>query len=199
MLVCLLLNVVLIVSELYVLSKLKNKKDILKYYTYLQNFICLIVSIIFCIFVVGNMIFNLVIPEYVRGLRYVVSTSLLFTMLIYVLLLSGNKNNLISNKDFKGISGKKANMILHYICPLISLVSFIVFERSIVVSNGIWTMLVAIPSCLYWIIYLILSSLKLWKEPYEFSKSKNKIYDILLFIGIPISFILISFVLWNIR
>ena len=60
-------------------------------------------------------------------------------------------------------------------------------------------MLVAIPSCLYWIIYLILSSLKLWKEPYEFSKSKNKIYDILLFIGIPISFILISFVLWNVR
>ena len=80
MIILLLLNVIIIISEMYVFSKLKKKKEIFKYYTYLQNFLCLIVSIIFCVYIVGSMISNLVIPEYVRGLRYVVTTGLIFTL-----------------------------------------------------------------------------------------------------------------------
>ena len=48
-----------------------------------------------------------------------------------------------------------ANIILHYICPILSLVSFLLFEREIKISNGIWTAIVAIPSCIYWITYII--------------------------------------------
>lgn len=200
MIILLLLNVIIIISEMYVFSKLKKKKEIFKYYTYLQNFLCLIVSIIFCVYIVVSMISNLVIPEYVRGLRYVVTTGLIFTSFIYIILLSPNKNNVISNKDFKGIKGSTANIVLHYLCPVLSLISFIIFERNIKLETGIWTLLVAVPSCLYWIIYLILSITKLWEEPYDFSsKNNNKLFDVLLFVCIPLFFIVISFILWNVR
>jgi hypothetical protein len=195
LIVSLLINLLIIIIEIYVLSKLKNKKDLFKYYTYVQNVLCLIVSILFSVCVFSNMFFEFIIPEYVRGLRYMVTVGLIFTMLIYVLFL--RKNNVIEDKEFNGISGKKVNILLHYICPLLSLISFIGFERSIIVNNGIWTMLVAIPSCLYWVIYLILSVTKLWEEPYDFGDSK--LSNVLMFILIPISFIFISFILWNVR
>lgn len=200
MVILLLFNVIIIISEIYVLSRLKKKRELFKYYTYLQNFLCLIVSIIFCVYIMGNMISDLVIPEYVRGLRYVVTTGLIFTSFIYIILLSPNKNNVISNKDFKGIKGSTANIVLHYLSPLLSLISFVVFERNIDLDTNIWTLLVAIPSCLYWIIYLILSITKLWEEPYDFSSKKNnKLLDLLIIICIPLFFIIISFILWNIR
>ena len=167
-----------------------------KYYTYLQNILCLIVSIIFCIYIVINTFGYVVILEYIRGLRYVVTTGLVFTSFIYVVLLSSNKNNMITDRDFKGISGKMANVILHYLCPVISLVSFVFFERSIILDNGIWTMLVAIPSCLYWVLYFILTITKVWEETYDFSIKKN---NMLLFICIPIFFIIVSIILWNVR
>ena len=125
-----------------------------------------------------------------------VTTGLVFTSFIYVVLLSSNKNNMITDIDFKGISGKMANVILHYLCPVISLVSFVFFERSIILDNGIWTMLVAIPSCLYWVLYFILTITKVWEDPYDFSTKKN---NMLLFISIPIFFIIVSIILWNVR
>lgn len=202
MIMVFLLNLIIIISEIYVLSRLKNKIVVFKYYTYLQNFICLIVSSLFLVYLVGDILFNMVIPEYVRGLRYIVSTSLLFASIIYSVFLSSNKNNRISDKDFIGISGKKANMILHYLCPMLSLVSFIWFERSISLDNSIWTLLVIIPSCLYWVIYLVLSICKVWVEPYDFSNKKGKknvIFDILSVVSIPFIFVLISFIIWNLR
>ena len=36
-------------------------------------------------------------------------------------------------------------------------VNTVIFENEIVSTTSIWTALVAIPSCLYWIIYLILT------------------------------------------
>lgn len=195
------INMFIIYFELSTLSKVKRKKDIFKYYTYLQNFLTLIVSIVFSVFSFVYLVFNKDIPEFVRGLRYIVTCGLVATTLIYVVFLSSNKNNKITKNDFNSsISPKKANLILHYICPLLSVISFVGFERSIVLETGIWTILVAIPSIFYWIIYAILSSLKLWEEPYDLSFGKNnKVLNIIIIALIPISFILITFILWNIK
>lgn len=202
MIIVFLLNLIIVISEIYILSRLKNKLEVFKYYTYLQNVICLIVSSLFLIYLVGNVLFDSVIPEYIRGLRYVVSTSLVFASIIYIVFLSSNKKNRINDKEFVGISGKKANIILHYLCPILSLVSFICFEKSIILDNSIWTLLVIIPSCLYWVIYLVLSICKVWVEPYDFSNKsgkKNIIFDILSVVSIPFLFVLISFIVWNLR
>jgi len=202
--ISLVLNLIIIGCEIYILSKINNKKDIIKYYTYLQNFLALIISIVFSIYLIINIFLNISIPEYIKGLRYVATCGLIATMFIYVVFLSRNDKNVLSDSDFiDNFNPKKANFILHYFCPVISLLSFVIFERQIVLNTPEWTGYVAIPSCLYWIIYLILSTTKLWEEPYDFStpkgKKKNVLVDIAVMASLPISFILISFILWNLK
>lgn len=199
----LLFNLIIIGCEIYTFIKLRKKIDILKYYTYIQNFLTLVSSIIFSIYLVFAIFLNSTIPEFAKGLRYVTTCGLLATTFIYIVFLSSNSKNVITEKDFKTeLSPKKANFILHYFCPIISAISFVALERQIPLNNSIWTALVMLPSCLYWIMYLILSATKLWEEPYNFSsksKKKNILLEILTVISLPVSFILISFVLWNIK
>ena len=203
LLISLILNLIIVGCEIYTLSNIKRKINILKYYTFVQNLLALITSIIYSICLIISLISNNPPPEFARGLRYVATSGLVATMLIYVVFLSKNSKNIMSEEDFKAnFNPKKANFILHYFCPIISLISFVLFEREIVLNESVWTGYAAIPSCLYWIIYGVLSVAKLWEEPYDFSRSKEKkniFSDILIIISIPISFILITYILWNIK
>lgn len=202
--IALILNLIIIVCEIWTISKIRNKIDVIKYYTFLQNFLALISSIVFSIYLICNILFNVQIPEYVRGIRYVTTCGLVATTFIYTVFLSSKSKNLLTEKDFLSrINPKCANIILHYFCPFISLVSFVLFERQILLVEAKWTGYAAIPSCLYWGVYLILSITNLWEEPYDFSKKennkKNSLLEKLTMILLPLSFILISYVLWNIK
>lgn len=202
LIISLILNLIIVGCEIWILSKIRNKVNIIKYYTFLQNFISLIIGIIFCVYLVIAIFFEGTIPQFIKGFRYIATSGLIATMFIYVVFLSQNSKNLMSEKDFiSKFNPKVANFVLHYFCPVISLLSFVLFERQIVLNQLEWTGYVMIPSCLYWIIYLILSVTGLWKEPYDFSlsKNKNKFIEIITMISLPLSFILISYVLWNIK
>lgn len=198
LIIALILNIILIGLELMVLISIKGKRNILKYYTYLQNFLSLITSIIFSLCLIFCLSSKKSIPEFIKGLRYVSTCGLLATSFIFLIFLRKENKNVITQDDLLfNFNPKLANIILHYLSPLLSLVSLVFFEQVIILTNGIWTALVAIPSCLYWLVYLILSATKKWDEPYEFS-TKNKFIEVLTFILIPISFIVISIILWNI-
>lgn len=201
--ISLILNLIIILCEITTLSKIKRKINIIKYYTFLQNFLALISSGILSVYLIVNLFTNRLIPEFVKGLHYVTTCGLIATMFIYIVFLSSKSKNVLSENDFlSNFSPKKANFILHYFCPVVSLVSFVIFEREITLTHSIWTGYAAIPSCLYWIIYLILSVTNLWEAPYDFASSKGKkniLLEIITMIIIPISFVLISFVLWVIK
>lgn len=196
------INLIIIFFEFLALVHIRGKRNILKYYTYLQNFLALIASIVFSVCLIVCLISGRAMPEFARGFRYVATCGLTATTLVFVVFLGAGKKIAITEDDFlQGFSPKTANIILHYICPILSLVSFVLFEREIELSNGIWTAIVAIPSCLYWISYFILSAAKLWDEPYDFAScgKKNNICEIMSVLLIPLSFIAISFVLWNVK
>lgn len=196
----LLANIIIVILEFYALGHINGKRNILKYYTYLQNLLALIASLIFTVFGIIGMVFNRQIPEFVKGFRYIATCGLVATMFIFITFLGNGRKIAITDKDFcGGFSPKMANAILHYVCPLLSLISFVLLEREIPLCNGIWTGIVAIPSCAYWVIYLILSVTKKWEEPYQFSSpgKGNKFLDHLLYFILPLSFIAISFILWN--
>ena len=196
--ISLIINIIIIICEIFVLFHIKRKIDILKYYTYLQNLIALIVSLIYSIFLIVFLVSNKNF-EFIRGLRYVATCGLVSTLFIFVVFLGSGKKTGITKEDFNNFSPKLANCLLHYVVPILSIVSFVIFEREILLGNGIWTLIVAIPSCLYWIVYGYLSSTNKWVEPYQFSSGKNRIYDILIGIIIPIVFIIFSIILWNIK
>ena len=196
------INLIIVICEFLTLGHIRGKRNILKYYTYLQNFIGLIVSFIFCICLIPCIVSDRTIPEFVKGLRYTATCGLLATMLIFIAFLGAGKKIQITEDEFVfGYSPKTANIILHYICPTLSLVSFVLFEREITLTNGVWTGIVAIPSCIYWIIYIVFSVTKRWEEPYDFASQgeKNNIGEILSVLLIPLSFVAISFILWNIK
>ena len=188
LIVALILNLVISGCELYALVHIKDKLNILKYYTYLQNFLSLIVSLICCIYLTISIVSGETVPEFVMGLRYIATCGLVATMFIFIVFQPG-------------FNPKKANIIFHYVCPIVSLLSFVVFERQIDLSNDIWTAIVAIPSCIYWIVYIVLTKTKLWEEPYDFTATdkKNNFIEVLTVLLIPLSFIAISFILWNIK
>ena len=202
LIVALILNLVISGCELYALVHIKDKLNILKYYTYLQNFLSLIVSLICCIYLTISIVSGETVPEFVMGLRYIATCGLVATMFIFIVFLGNGKKIAITEDDFQpGFNPKKANIIFHYVCPIVSLLSFVVFERQIDLSNDIWTAIVAIPSCTYWIVYIVLSKTKLWEEPYDFTATdkKNNFIEVLTVLLIPLSFIAISFILWNIK
>ena len=108
----------------------------------------------------------------------------------------------MTEADFlPGCSPQMANSVLHYVCPVLSVLSFVLFERDISLSKGIWTSLAAIPSCLYWIVYAVLSATGLWEEPYAFAAQEEKgvLRKCLPFFLLPASFIALSFVLWIVK
>ena len=82
-----LINLIIIICEFRTLGHIRGKGNILKYYTYLQNFIGLIVSLLFCICLIGCTVSGRTIPEFVKGLRYTATCGLLATMLIFITFL----------------------------------------------------------------------------------------------------------------
>ena len=201
--ISLVLNLIIVGCEIWTLSKIKRKIYIIKYYTFLQNFLALIISIIFSLYIIIAIFQNGTIPEFIRGMRYIATSGLVATMFIYVIFLSSKSQNLMRKEDFiSNFNPKKANFILHYFCPIMSLLSFVIFEKQIILTQSEWTCYAAIPSCLYWIMYAILSATNLWEEPYDFSLTKEKkniLLEILVATSIPVVFILITYVLWNIK
>lgn len=197
------MNVAICICELYTLGNLKSKTDILKYYTFLQNFLALIVSALFSRYLIAAVFFDRPVPEFLRGLRYIATCGLMATTLIYAVFLSANGKNQLTPEDFIRLNPKTGNFLLHWFCPLVSCLSFVLFERQISLTDSLWTALAPIPSCLYWIVYLILSAAKLWEEPYDFSSGKagkkTAVPEVLTVTLIPLSFVAVSYVLWQLK
>ena len=199
------LNIVIVVLEIFVLTKLSDKKEILKYYTYLSNLIALIAGVIFAAVTLWNLIGGNSVPIWLKGIRFTATYMLVTTLFVFslVLLPSHKSGNTITAADFIGISPKLANLILHYLCPLISAFSFILLERQPVLAGSEWTLYAAIPTILYWTVYLILTAFNLWKDPYGFSQPSEKpgsfigiVAGIAMFALIPAMSMGLDYLLW---
>lgn len=176
LLTALALNVAIVTMEVFVLSHLSNKWDLLKYYTYLSNFIALITGIIFVVVTVLNLVSSNSTPVWLKGIRFSATYMLVTTLFVFsvVLLPWHSSGNLISHNDFSGsVSPKLANLVLHYLCPVLSAISFILFERKPVLSSSEWTFYGAIPTIIYWVIYLLLTAIHLWEDPYSLGKAEK--------------------------
>ncbi len=194
----LLFNSAIIVIETFVLLKVAEKKNIFKFYTFLSNFIALVVGIVFVGAGFIALLSNSTVPIWMKGLRFSATHSLASTLLVFAaVLMPLYKNGTISNeiKLFDGIGEKNANLLLHYICPILSIVSFLLFERNPALYDSQWTLYAALPSIIYWALYLVLTTAHCWKEPYGLArngKAKGKCFLVL----IPVMSVGIDYLLW---
>ena len=189
---------------MWALCGIRNKKYIFKYYTYLQNFISVLVSTFFVIAVASDcMNFHRLLTA-AKGFRYVATCGLVVTMFVFTFLsiTCREDKNRIGNSDCKpGYPYRLVNIVLHYIAPVLAVISFLWFEKPIVLTDSFWTAIVAIPSVLYWTAYLILTVTKKWDEPYNFSVSKSKtvndIAQVAFVLLFAVLFVFTSILLWE--
>ena len=136
------LNAAIVILEIFVLSHMTRKKDILKYYTYLSNLIALIAGCLYVATTVVNLFTGATAPMWLKGIRFSATYGLVTTLFVFhlVLLPMRRSGNLITHKDFhKRVTPKFANLVLHSLCPILSAVSFLLFERQPILAGGEWT------------------------------------------------------------
>ena len=125
-LLALISNIILIILELigFYLSITKHNKLLIKYYTQNSNLIALAASLLFVIYgfiAIFNTKAN--IPKWVKKARYVATCSLSLTL--FMVLLTPLP---FSNKNFVNVMFKESALYHHTLCPLLSIVSFVIFE-----------------------------------------------------------------------
>lgn len=170
-------NALLIAMQTWALGGIRNKRGLFRQYTYLQNFLSLLASTFFVIaFAADCMDVPQLLPV-ARGLRYVATCGLAVAMFVFTFLFicCRKEKNRIGSGDCKpGYPHRLVNIVLHYIAPVLAVVSFLRFEKPIALTDARWTAVAALPSIAYWIAYLVLTAAKRWEEPYDFSVSKNR-------------------------
>ena len=197
-------NVLLLVMQTWALCGIRSKNYLFKYYTYLQNLISIPVSAFFAIAIAAYCINVPHLLKAAKGFRYVATCGLAVTMFVFTFLsitCRKDKNRIGSSDCKPGYPYRLVNIVLHYIAPVLAVISFLYFEKSIILTGSLWTAIVAIPSVLYWIAYLILTVTKKWDEPYNFSISRNKavnnIAQVAFVLLFAVLFVFTSILLWE--
>ena len=197
-------NILLLAIQMWALCGIRNKRYIFKYYTYLQNFISILVSTFFVIAVAADCMNVSRLLTAAKGFRYVATCGLVVTMFVFTFLsitCREDKNRIGSSDCKPGYSYRLVNIVLHYISPVLAVISFLWFEKPIVLTDSLCTAIVALPSVLYWTVYLILSVTNKWDEPYSFSVSKSKavndIAQVAFVLLFAVLFVFTTILLWE--
>ena len=156
--IALILNVILVISEIIGLiwSSILDKVDLI-YYTNLSNLFALIVGVLFIAFYKKN-------SDLIKDLRFMSTSCLAVTFLVVLFILSP-----MYQFNYKLLMFTNVFFIFHTLCPILSIVSYILFEeRSSKVYLGF------IFTLLYGIILLIFNCFNVVSGPYPFLKVHNQ-------------------------
>ena len=163
-------NLIIIILEVISFAILIMRKGgitvgVLVYYTRLSNLLALIAGIFVVIFIFRNKEGEL--PKWLSLLRFITTIMLFVTFLISLFVLTpavGSFYKMMIENQLK---------FHHLLCPLLSIVSFIFFEkggRLSVKDNFLATM----PTLIYGIIMLILNGARVLDGPYPFLRVYNQ-------------------------
>ncbi len=148
----LIFNILLIISELigFIWSFVKDGVDLI-YYTNLSNLFALIVSVLFVIFYKKK-------SNLIKDLRFMSTSCLTVTFLVVIFILSP-----MFGFNYKLLMFTNVFFIFHTLCPLLSIISYILFEEK---SNKLY--LGFLFTIAYAIILLILNYFRIVSGPYPF-------------------------------
>ena len=175
-------NLLIVVLEVISFIILINRNGgvtvgIVYFYTRLSNLLALIAGIFVFIFIIKNKSGEL--PKWLSMLRYIATIMLFVTLLISLFVLtpavgSFYKMMIVNQLKFH-----------HLLCPLISIISFIFFEKGGVLTTKD-NVLALIPTLVYGIVMMILNAARVVDGPYPFLRVHNQPVwaTILWFVGI---------------
>ena len=175
--VALAINIILVVIGLIGLIEtiIGFGNPALEYYTQLSNYFALISATIYTIYLYKNIkaktiennnnkeIKDTTIPKWVSILKYSSTLSLLVTFLVVVFILTP----MFGLKSFSWMLLQGTNLYFHTICPILTFISFIFFEKHNIkgLRDNIRAMYFTV---IYAILFIILNILRVVKGPYPF-------------------------------
>lgn len=186
-------NFIIVLLEVVglVLSIFRHGINVFLYYTENSNYLALIVSIIFCIIATMSLIKKTQLPKWLINLKYLTTVCLTITFLVVILILVPLRPSMTNY-----LLVESSSLIHHIICPLISLISFVLLESCLTLNKKdiLWGI---VPTVIYGVVMIILNILKLVVGPYPFLY----VYEIpwyllvltlfgILSLGITIAFVL---------
>ena len=154
----LIFNILLIISEIVglVWSFIMSGVDLI-YYTNLSNIFALIVGVLFIIFYNKK-------KEFIKDLRFMCTSCLTVTFLVVIFILCP-----MYRFNYKLLMFTNVFFIFHTLCPLLSIISYILFEeRSKKVYLGF------LFTILYGVVLVILNWFNIVSGPYPFLKVHNQ-------------------------
>ncbi|KAG4089076.1 hypothetical protein H8356DRAFT_1720364 [Neocallimastix lanati (nom. inval.)] len=161
--ISIILNITIVVFEIIalILSFKEGGFYYFIYYTILSNVSAMIVSSIYSVYHVKAR--NIESPSWLRMLRYVVTSclTLTFFIVITVLVPLGIKKNIVDVLLIRG-----AQLYHHLLCPIISFVSFCIFEEGELSKKSLY--ISVIPTIIYSIVLIFLNIIKVITGPYPF-------------------------------
>ena len=171
-------NLLLIVFGILGFLSIKDTNNIFLYYTNDSNFLCLLSAIIYVIFLLIKKDRDL--PFFVLIFRYMATAALSLTFLTVVFYLAvhdslGN-NNFIS-AYFSSLVlylSKDSFLYYHLLCPIISFVSFTMFEGDRRLNKKKTIYYSMIPTLVYAIVLIILNLNGIVSGPYPFLMLNNQ-------------------------
>lgn len=162
--IALILNCIIVLLEIIgaILSLQRHGWNAFMYYTEISNYLTLFISVLFVIWGITSITKHTHIPHTITILRYISTTILSITIIVVigVLIPLRPQNTLFM------LFGN-SNLYQHLLCPVLSAVSFFIFEKdNKLLNRNICYAL--IPTILYGITMLILNFLMVVKGPYPF-------------------------------
>lgn len=159
--VSLLLNLLIAIFQIYALVNVFLVKGFssLQYYTIDSNIFACLSSI----FLVVTLLIKNKTPAWVHRFRFYATSCIAVTFIVVLLILTPLTGfNRIPELFFQGTS-----LWLHTVCPLLSIISFLFFEKEIKLSPE-QSLLALIPTFIYAIVALILNIARTITGPYIF-------------------------------
>ena len=141
--------------------------EVLQWYTYLNNFLGLSVSLVFVVFAFRELLGHGSVPHFVRTLRWISCTGLALTFLTVVFLLAP----LAGPDGYGKLMFSGSLLFVHTVCPLLSLIPFLCFERSCAEPGSAWYRdlpLAVAPTGLYILVSVTMNLTRAWHGPYPF-------------------------------
>ena len=169
--IALLINTLILILELIAIggSLLKDHFIALEYYTNDSNIIALFSSLLFIIFYKKDL-------KIVKDLRLLATSLLTVTFIVVITILVP-----MYNFNYKLLMFTDNFLILHTICPILCIISYVFFEKT---SDKIY--LCPILTIVYSIILVLMNIFKLVDGPYPFLKVNTQSIIVSLLWGILI-------------
>lgn len=157
-------NILIVIFEVIalILSVADQGVGNFMFYTQDSNYLAMIVSLLFCVYVVGELRGQGRCPVWIHTLRYIAVSCLMLTFFVVIFILMPAMGEHALSMLYRG-----SMLYQHTLCPILAVFSFFAFE----IENKLPGTAIAkamIPTLIYAVVTIILNLCRIIEGPYFF-------------------------------